>query len=141
MERVNGRRRSGLCCKKSLKALAWIIYCFLPLPTVSRRHGRGFQFLKYRMQRLSNEKKGTRRLLEPIGGRDSKAWRCDVNLTKKTNKQQNYKDLLEEFQSKCTVCSPARLFQGWGKLSFRLTYTTPERHFEPTETQLRGNRR
>lgn len=92
----------------------------------------GLPFLKYRMQRLSNEKKGTRRLLEPIGGRDSKAWRCDVN---KKNKQQNYKDLLEEFQSKCTVCSPARLFQGWGKLLFA------ERHFEPTETQLGGNRR
>lgn len=66
--------------------------------------------------------------------------RCELDNKKKTN-NKIYKDLLEEFQSKCTVCSPARLFQGWGKLSFRLTYTTPERHFEPTETQLRGNRR
>lgn len=58
-----------------------------------------------------------------------------MNLTKK---QQNYKDLLEKFQSKCTVCSTARLFQVWGKLSILLTYTTPEQYFEPTEAQLEG---
>lgn len=46
----------------------------------------GLPFLKYRMQRLSNEKKGTWRLLDPMGDRDSKAWRCDVNLTKKQKK-------------------------------------------------------
>lgn len=58
MEHVNGRRRSGLCCKKSLKAPAWIIYCFFP-PRLCQGVTVGASVLKYRLQSLSHKKKGT----------------------------------------------------------------------------------
>lgn len=40
----------------------------------------GASVLKYRLQPLSDKKKGSFFLPEPIGGRESEAWRCNVNL-------------------------------------------------------------
>lgn len=60
-----------------------------PPPTVSRRHGRDFhsEIPNFNVYQTRRKELG---VSPSQWGGDLKAWRCDVNSTKK---QQNYKDL------------------------------------------------